>query len=139
VVAYQADIQSKASTEAVMIDRVVAGFGRIDVVVANSGICSHVDALNYTEEEFRRVIDVNLNGAFWTAKAAAELDHLPLILFLLFFFIMRKLSDRIRADNSGSKERKGILYLLHPSVDSSLTFPKGKQRYYVEYFMFMSL
>jgi NAD(P)-dependent dehydrogenase (short-subunit alcohol dehydrogenase family) len=47
-------------------------FGRIDVLVNNAGIGTAVPALRETPDEFRRVIDVNLMGAYWMAQACAR-------------------------------------------------------------------
>ena len=55
-----------------LIDATVAEFGRIDVLVNNAGIGAVVPALKETDEEFRRVLDVNLSGCFWMARAAAR-------------------------------------------------------------------
>jgi NAD(P)-dependent dehydrogenase (short-subunit alcohol dehydrogenase family) len=45
------------------------GFGRIDVLVNNAGVGTAVPATRETPDEFRRVIDVNLNGCYWMAQA----------------------------------------------------------------------
>jgi NAD(P)-dependent dehydrogenase (short-subunit alcohol dehydrogenase family) len=71
------------------IDSAAAAYGRLDVVFANAGIDSGPGFLgswvgavrprlnegaleNYTDERWNRVIDVNLNGAFATLRAAAR-------------------------------------------------------------------
>jgi len=48
------------------------GHGSLDIVVANAGIAYHIPAEDYPEDKFRQLLDVNLNGAFWTAQAAAN-------------------------------------------------------------------
>jgi NAD(P)-dependent dehydrogenase (short-subunit alcohol dehydrogenase family) len=48
----------------------VATFGRLDVAMANAGIASYGSVLAVDPEVFRRVVDVNLNGVFHTARAA---------------------------------------------------------------------
>lgn len=48
----------------------VEKFGGIDVVVANAGIASYGSVLNIDPEAFKRVIDVNLLGVFYTVRAA---------------------------------------------------------------------
>jgi NAD(P)-dependent dehydrogenase (short-subunit alcohol dehydrogenase family) len=56
--------------------RVVAAametFGHVDVLVNNAGLGTAVPALRETEEEFRRVIDINLHGSYWMAQACAR-------------------------------------------------------------------
>ena len=47
-------------------------FGRVDVLVNNAGIGTAVPASREQPDEFRAVIDVNLNGAYWMAQAAAR-------------------------------------------------------------------
>jgi NAD(P)-dependent dehydrogenase (short-subunit alcohol dehydrogenase family) len=47
-------------------------FGRVDVLVNNAGIGTAVPASRERPEDFRAVIDVNLNGAYWMAQAAAR-------------------------------------------------------------------
>lgn len=47
-------------------------FGRIDVLVNNAGVGTAVPALREQPDEFRRVLDVNLFGAYWMAQACAR-------------------------------------------------------------------
>ncbi|MEV6771114.1 SDR family oxidoreductase [Nocardia sp. NPDC051030] len=53
-------------------DAAVAEFGRVDVLINNAGIATAVPASRETPEQFRRVIDVNLNGAYWVAQACGR-------------------------------------------------------------------
>jgi len=47
-------------------------FGRVDVLVNNAGIGTAVPATRETPEQFRTVIDVNLNGCYWMAQACGR-------------------------------------------------------------------
>jgi NAD(P)-dependent dehydrogenase (short-subunit alcohol dehydrogenase family) len=47
-------------------------FGRVDVLVNNAGIAAAVPATRETPEQFRQVIDVNLNGCYWMAQACGR-------------------------------------------------------------------
>lgn len=47
-------------------------FGKVDILVNNAGIGTAVPASRETPDQFRAVIDVNLNGAYWMAQAAAR-------------------------------------------------------------------
>ncbi|WP_084959493.1 SDR family NAD(P)-dependent oxidoreductase [Thermoactinospora rubra] len=47
-------------------------YGHVDVLINNAGVGTAVPALRETPDEFRRVIDVNLNGAYWMAQACAR-------------------------------------------------------------------
>jgi NAD(P)-dependent dehydrogenase (short-subunit alcohol dehydrogenase family) len=43
-------------------------FGRVDILVNNAGVGTAIPATRETPEEFRRVIDINLNGCYWMAQ-----------------------------------------------------------------------
>ena len=55
-----------------LIEETVARHGRIDVLVNNAGIFTIADFLDVTEEEFDRVLRVNLKGYFLVGQAAAR-------------------------------------------------------------------
>jgi len=46
--------------------------GRVDVLVNNAGVGTAYPATRETPEQFRQVIDVNLNGAYWAAQACGR-------------------------------------------------------------------
>ncbi|HET9102777.1 MAG TPA: glucose 1-dehydrogenase [Solirubrobacteraceae bacterium] len=46
--------------------------GRVDILVNNAGIGTAVPATRETPEQFRQVIDVNLNGCYWMAQACGR-------------------------------------------------------------------
>ena len=52
-------------------DRVEADFGRIDILVNNAGVSESTPLLNYTEETFDKVMDLNVKGLFNATQAAA--------------------------------------------------------------------
>lgn len=52
------------------VERGVEELGRLDVVIANAGMTNTANAWEITPESWRETIDVNLTGAFHTAKAA---------------------------------------------------------------------
>jgi NAD(P)-dependent dehydrogenase (short-subunit alcohol dehydrogenase family) len=51
---------------------VVEDFGQIDILVNNAGIVDNLPATETSDESWRRVMDVNLNGVFWCCRAAAQ-------------------------------------------------------------------
>ncbi len=55
-----------------LVDAAMAEFGRVDVLVNNAGIGTAVPATLETPEQFRQVIDVNLNGCYWMAQACGR-------------------------------------------------------------------
>jgi len=62
------DVTSSASIQAGM-DAVVARHGRIDILINNAGITTDKPADVLTEDEWLRIIDVNLNGVYRVARA----------------------------------------------------------------------
>ncbi|MGY1673691.1 SDR family NAD(P)-dependent oxidoreductase [Geodermatophilus sp. SYSU D00710] len=55
-----------------LVDEAVRVFGRLDHMVCNAGIDIIKPAIDYTAEEWDRVLAVNLRGAFQPAQAAAR-------------------------------------------------------------------
>jgi NAD(P)-dependent dehydrogenase (short-subunit alcohol dehydrogenase family) len=47
-------------------------FGRVDVLINNAGVSDAIAALRQSPEDFRRVIEVNLEGAYWMAQACGR-------------------------------------------------------------------
>jgi NAD(P)-dependent dehydrogenase (short-subunit alcohol dehydrogenase family) len=55
---------------ATVADELVARHGRVDVLINNAGIArSETPAENTTDDHWLNVLDVNLNGTFWCARA----------------------------------------------------------------------
>lgn len=67
-------VKCDVSSEEDLIEAVSAAgqFGGIDIMVNNAGILHPVDFFETSPEDFDSVIDVNLKGAFFGSKAAAE-------------------------------------------------------------------
>ena len=65
------DVAEPADCQA-MVDAAMAEFGRVDILVNNAGIGTAVPATRETPEQFRGVIDVNLNGCYWMAQACGR-------------------------------------------------------------------
>jgi NAD(P)-dependent dehydrogenase (short-subunit alcohol dehydrogenase family) len=55
-----------------LVDEAMAAFGQVDVLVNNAGIGTAIPATRETPQQFRGVVDVNLNGAYWMAQACAR-------------------------------------------------------------------
>ena len=55
-----------------LVDAAMETFGRVDILVNNAGIGTAVPATRETQEEFRRVVDVNLNGSYWMAQSCGR-------------------------------------------------------------------
>jgi NAD(P)-dependent dehydrogenase (short-subunit alcohol dehydrogenase family) len=65
------DVSDPASCTA-LVESTVAELGRVDILVNNAGLGTAVPATRETPEQFRSVIDVNLNGAYWMAQACGR-------------------------------------------------------------------
>ena len=67
----QTDVADPAQCQA-LVDATVEKFGTVDILINNAGIGTAVPSTRETPEEFRRVIDVNLEGSYWMAQACAR-------------------------------------------------------------------
>jgi len=47
-------------------------FGSIDILINNAGISSHEKLYNYKEDDFKKIIDINLNSVFICSKVVSE-------------------------------------------------------------------
>ncbi len=56
-----------------MMEQVVAKWNTVDILVCNAGILKSGDIYKLSPEEFKLVVDINLNGYFNTVKAVAPL------------------------------------------------------------------
>lgn len=68
---YQCDVSDFAACEAFIQD-VIREFGRIDILVNNAGITKDGLLMKMSEEDFNKVIDTNLKGAFHTVRFASR-------------------------------------------------------------------
>lgn len=55
-----------------LVAATIARFGKIDILVNNAGIVGPADLWKVTEDEWDRVLAVNLRAVFFAARAAAE-------------------------------------------------------------------
>jgi NAD(P)-dependent dehydrogenase (short-subunit alcohol dehydrogenase family) len=55
-----------------LVEETMAAFGRVDILVNNAGIGTAYPASRETPEQFRQVIDINLNGSYWMAQACGR-------------------------------------------------------------------
>jgi NADP-dependent 3-hydroxy acid dehydrogenase YdfG len=71
--AIEADVTDRAAAEA-LVERTVKELGRLDTVVNNAGVMLLGPALEAPIEEWERMVDLNVKGLLYVAKAA--LPHL---------------------------------------------------------------
>lgn len=71
MIAIKADISDKNDVDH-MIETILNEFGRLDIAFCNAGITKEVPVEEDTYEDWKKIIDVNLNGTFLTAQAAGK-------------------------------------------------------------------
>ena len=69
---FHVDVTNKQSI-AKMVEGVMAKWGRIDTQVNNAGIVEDARLKKMTDEQFERVIDVNLKGVYNCTKAVVDI------------------------------------------------------------------
>lgn len=68
---YCGDITDERFLES-MVEDVCARYGRIDIALNNIAVTNRKPMLDFTTEEWRKVIDVNLNGAYFFLREAGR-------------------------------------------------------------------
>jgi 2-deoxy-D-gluconate 3-dehydrogenase len=67
----EADLSTIAPIQGA-VDRTIAQFGQINILVNNAGIIRRNDSVDFTEADWDAVIDTNLKSAFFLAQAAGR-------------------------------------------------------------------
>lgn len=52
-------------------------FGGIDILTTFAGVVNSTRIVDYTPENFRKILDVNTTGTFLTAQAVVKYAHFP--------------------------------------------------------------
>ncbi|MCD8352064.1 MAG: 2-dehydro-3-deoxy-D-gluconate 5-dehydrogenase KduD [Planctomycetaceae bacterium] len=60
------------SVTAGIIDKAVAHFGGLDILINNAGIIRREDSINFTEKDWDDVMNVNIKSVFFLCQAAAK-------------------------------------------------------------------
>ena len=69
---FRVDVSKKKEIEA-MIQDVLDQYGRIDILVNNAGIIDDAQLKNMTDEQFDKVIDINLKGTYYCGRAVVNI------------------------------------------------------------------
>lgn len=69
--AFEADVSRKDKVEEI-VNETVKKYGRLDIMVANAGICPFEKFESIDEDLLEKTIGVNQKGAFYSAQAAVE-------------------------------------------------------------------
>jgi len=67
----EADLSDRAQTQG-LIDRVIAEWGIVDILVNNAGTIRRAPVLEFSQEDWDTVIEVNQNAVFLLSQAAAR-------------------------------------------------------------------
>ena len=70
-IAIQCNVTDEADVTQ-MMSQFIEAFGTIDFAINNAGIANTIAAEEISSPDFKKVVDVNLNGVFLTAQAAAK-------------------------------------------------------------------
>ena len=70
-IAVKGDVSKPAEAEAI-IDTAINAYGRLDILVNNSGVYEAVPLEEISEQHFHRLFDINVLGLLLTTKAAAR-------------------------------------------------------------------
>lgn len=68
---FKMDVSDKKEIDLVF-DEIIKKFGKLDILVNNAGVFSPKPALELSEEEWDKMIDINLKGQFLCAQRAAK-------------------------------------------------------------------
>jgi glucose 1-dehydrogenase len=71
VIGVDADV-SKVADLQMLVDTAVKRFGRLDIMVNNAGVETRTSVLDTTEEQYEKVLDINLKSAFFGTQVAAK-------------------------------------------------------------------
>ncbi len=66
-----ADVSSVSDLQS-LVDAAVKAFGRLDIMVNNAGIETRTSVLETSEEQYDKVLDINLKSAFFGTQIAAK-------------------------------------------------------------------
>jgi glucose 1-dehydrogenase len=67
----EADVSKVADLKR-LVAAAVSQFGRLDIMVNNAGIETRTSILNTTEDQYDKVLDINLKSAFFGTQVAAQ-------------------------------------------------------------------
>jgi len=67
----EADVSSPRELQT-LVDATVAKFGRLDIMVNNAGVETRTSLLDTTEDQYDKVLAINLKSAFFGSQIAAK-------------------------------------------------------------------
>jgi gluconate 5-dehydrogenase len=73
---FPSDLRTQMEARA-LTDKVMAAYGRIDILINNAGASWGAPAEEHTPENWRRVMDLNVDGLFYLCQAVAKAWMIP--------------------------------------------------------------
>lgn len=89
-----------------LVEAAITSYGSIDILVNDAGIYPNVPVMQLTEEEFNKIISINLKGVFLTTKAVA--------------------AQMIKQGNGGKIINITSVDAIHPSMVGLATYDASK-------------
>jgi 2-deoxy-D-gluconate 3-dehydrogenase len=71
IVFFQADLTKRENITAA-VEACVKEFGRVDILVNNAGTIRRAPLLEYKDEDWKAVLDINLNAVYYLSQEAAK-------------------------------------------------------------------
>ncbi|MGH8022975.1 MAG: SDR family NAD(P)-dependent oxidoreductase [Limisphaerales bacterium] len=71
VLGVKADVSKVAELQN-LVDSAVKEFGRLDIMINNAGVETRTSVLDTTEQQYQKVLDINLKSAFFGTQVAAR-------------------------------------------------------------------
>ena len=69
---YVADVARKMAVQT-MLEEILDDWGRVDILINNAGVEPHAPLLELDEWDWRRTLEVNLTGAFFTMQSVGRI------------------------------------------------------------------
>jgi glucose 1-dehydrogenase len=63
---------SKIADLEMLVEKAVSAFGRVDIMVNNAGVETRTSILDTTEDQYEKVMTINLKSAFFGTQIAAK-------------------------------------------------------------------
>jgi glucose 1-dehydrogenase len=67
----EADVSKVADLQS-LVDAAISKFGKVDIMVNNAGVETRTSVLDTTEDQYERVLSINLKSAFFGTQIAAK-------------------------------------------------------------------
>lgn len=106
-----------------MFERVIAEFGHLDILVNNAGCTQHVSVHDMTDQDWDRIVRVNLYGPFYCSRAAIR------------YMIPRQYGKIVNISSVSAKRGGGVWGAAHYSAAKAgvIGFTKALAREVAQY------